>query len=54
MRAGFAAGRITPAIIETRPQTALNGFDNFFVLHLNTTQIGADRRLIVDLCPRRN
>ena len=42
MRAGFAAGRITSAVVETRADTALDGFDNFFVLHFHAMKIGAD------------
>ena len=41
VRANFAAGRITSAIVKTRRHPALDRFDYFFIFHLHAVQIGA-------------
>jgi hypothetical protein len=41
VRANFAAGRITSAIVKTRAHAALDRFEYFFIFHLYAVQIGA-------------
>jgi hypothetical protein len=42
MSADFTPRRVTSPIVKARADTALDRFDNFFILHFDAMQIGAD------------